>query len=140
MAADLQQTIERWSSSGATGQQRYQEGVANTTVDVVARAIAAEGALVANFSQAVSSGRWRRGLQANGGTAYWKQQTQAKASNWSTGISAGRDKYANAMQTWFPRIQSAAQQARNMPGGTFAERMARATAYATTLHNQKIAG
>lgn len=139
MPADFQQTVDRWANSGPAAQSRYTEGVQNTQVDVVARAIAAEGALVQGFTQAITSGLWRRNLGAVG-TQGWKTATLAKASNYSTGFAAGKDKYAAKMQTWLPRIQSAAAAARQMPGGTFAERMARAQAYATTLHNQKLAG
>lgn len=137
--ADLASTVDRWASSSAAGQTRYTEGVQNTQVDVVGRAIAAEGSLVQGFTQAVTSGRWRRNLAAVG-TGGWKTLTLAKANNYATGIAAGRPKYEQSMSVWLPRIQQAAAQARSMPGGSFAERMARATAYATTLHNQKLAG
>lgn len=139
MAVDLQTVVDRWAASGPTAQQRYTEGVRNTNVDVVARAIAAEGALLSGFQQAVTSGLWRRKLGAVG-TSGWKAATEAKATNYSAGFTAGKDKFASSMQTWYPRILSAAAQANAMPGGTFAERMARATAYATTLHNQKLQG
>lgn len=135
--ADLSQTVERWASSSGTAQARYTEGVQNTQVDVVQRAIAAEGALVTGFTQAVSSGLWRRRLAAVG-TQGWKTLTLAKANNYSTGIAAGRPKYEASMSVWLPRIQAAASQVNNMPGGTFSERMARAQAYATLLHNQKL--
>lgn len=137
--ADLTTTVERWASSSAAGQSRYTEGVQATQVDVVQRAIAAEGALLQGFTQSVTSGRWRRAL-GQVGTQGWKTLTLAKANNYATGIAAGRPKYEQSMSVWLPRIQQAAAQVNSMPGGTFAERMARATAYATTLHNQKIAG
>src|SRR5688572_21540785 len=112
--ADLATTVERWASSGAQGQQRYTEGIQATQVDVVGRAVAAQPKLLANFQQSVNSGRWARGLQDRG-TAGWKQAALAKASNYSTGIAAGRDDYQRAMQTWLPIIQSAAAQVQSMP-------------------------
>lgn len=139
MAVDLQTVVDRWSASGGTAQSRYTEGVQNTQVDVVARAIAAEGALLSGFQTAVTSGLWRRKLGAVG-TPGWKAATLAKSSNYASGFTAGKDKFASSMQTWYPRILSAAAMANAMPGGTFQERMARAQAYATTLHNQKLQG
>jgi len=101
--ADLATTVERWAGSAAGAQQRYTEGVQSSTVDVVARAIAAKAKLLTGFNQAVQSGRWERALGARG-TAGWKAATIAKASNYSTGIAAGKDNYSKAMQTWLPIV------------------------------------
>lgn len=135
--ADLAQTVERWASSSAAGQQRYTEGVQATQVDVVGRAVAAQPKLLQNFQQAVTSGRWARGLQDRG-TAGWKQQTLAKAANYGTGIAAGRDDYQRAMQTWLPIIQSAAASVQSMPNASFQDSLNRMTAFATALHNAKL--
>jgi len=136
MAASLEQTTSRWSQGAAAGQTRFSEGVQNTTVDVVARALAAQPALLAGFNEAVTSGRWARNLSAKG-TSGWKAATVAKAGNYATGIAAGADNYSQAMQTWLPPIQSAAAQAKAMPGATLQQRLARSAAFATTLYNQK---
>jgi hypothetical protein len=135
--ADLTRTVQRWKDSAATGQQRYTEGIQASQVDVVARAIAAQPKMLANVTQAVTSGRWARGLQARG-TAGWKSAALAKANNYSTGIAAGGDNYSAAMQTWLPIIDSAAAQVHSMPNQSFADSVARMTAFATQLHNAKL--
>jgi len=135
--ADLATTVQRWADSAAQGQSRFSEGVQNTQVDVVGRAVAAQPKLLANFQQAVNSGRWARGLQDRG-TAGWKQATLAKASNYATGIAAGRDDYQRAMQTWLPIIQSAAASVKSMPNASFQDSLNRMNAYATALHNAKL--
>lgn len=137
--ATLQQTVERWTGSAGTAAVRYAEGVQGTTVDVVGRAIQNQTALVANFNQAVTSGRWAAALSAVG-TGGWKTATVAKAGNYSTGFTAGAPKFSTAMQTWLPRIQAAAQQVKSNPAPTFQARMQRAVDYATILHNAKIQG
>ena len=134
--ATLQETVSRWVQSAGTAQQRYTEGVQGTQVDVVGRAVAAQGKLLANFQQAVTSGRWARELQATG-TAGWKQAAIAKAGNYSTGIQAGQDKYQQAMSTWLPIIQSAAASVQQMPNTSFQDSINRATAFMTALHNAK---
>lgn len=134
--ADLSTTVQRWKDGAAQGQQRYVEGVQATQVDVVGRAIAAQGALLSNFQQAVTSGRWANRL-SQVGNAGWKAQTIAKAANYGVGIAAGGDDYQKAMQVWLPIIQSAAASARAMPSGTIQQSIARMTAFATALYNAK---
>lgn len=136
--ADLAQTVQRWAESAGTAQTRYSEGVQATQVDVVGRAVAAEAKLLSGFQQAVSSGYWRRRI-SEVGTPGWKAATVAKASNYATGIAAGRDRYQQAMQTWLPIIQSAAAQVQSMPNNSFQDSLNRMTAYATALHNAKLA-
>jgi len=135
--ADLATTVQRWRDSAAQGQARYQEGVQATQVDVVGRAIAAEGKLLTNVQQAITSGRWRRRL-SEVGTSGWKQATLAKVSNYSTGIAAGVDDYQAAMSVWLPIIQSAAASVQAMPNTSFQDSLNRMTAFATALHNAKL--
>lgn len=136
MAKTLEQTVSRWQA-GATGASgAYTEGVQNTTVDVVGRAIANQAGLLQGFNDAVNSGRWARGLQAVG-TSGWKTKTVAKAANYSVGINAGLDSYQQSMTQWLPRINSAAAAAKAMPGTTIDQRLARATYFGRTLYNAK---
>ncbi len=136
---DLATTVARWRDSAGQGQTRFTEGVQATQVDVVGRAIAAQPKLLTNFNQAVSSGRWANKLGAVGNQG-WKTATLAKASNYATGIAAGEQKFQQAMQVWLPIIQSAAASVQGMPRASFADSIARMTAFATALHNAKLAG
>lgn len=136
MAKDLTTTISNWTSGAATGQQKYVQGIESTSVDPTQLAIRAQGALLQNFSQAVTSGRWANRLAA-AGKGKWQANSVAKAGNWSTGISSGEPAYAQAMQTWLPRIQSAAASVRTMPSGTLAASQARSAAFMATLYNAK---
>lgn len=136
--ADLATTVARWRDSASQAQTRYTEGVQATQVDVVGRAIAAQGKLLSGFQQAVTSGRWARNLSERG-TAGWKAAAVAKAANYSTGIAAGVDDYQRAMSTWLPIIQSAAASVQSMPNTSFQDSLNRMTAFATALHNAKLA-
>ena len=137
--ADLAQTVARWKESAGTGQSRYAEGVQATTVDVVGRAIAAKTKLLANFQQAVTSGRWESKL-AEKGTAGWKAATIAKQSNYATGVAAGGDAFQKAMSTWLPIITSAAASVQAMPSLTIEDSAARSRAFMVALRNAKLAG
>jgi hypothetical protein len=136
MAKTLEQTVARYQAGAAGAQQAFTEGVQNTNVDVVGRAIASQASLLAGFQEAVTSGRWAQALQRVG-TAGWKDRTTAKAANYGVGVQAGLDRYQQSMGTWLPRINSAAAAARAMPGATLQQRLARANYFATTLYNAK---
>lgn len=136
MAFDLTRAVDRWKQGAGGAQQRYVEGIQTTDSDPVANAIRAQGALVSNFTESVTSGRWARNLGAVGKTG-WQQASVAKAANYGVGITAGADKYQTAMQTWGPIIDSVAAAARQMPGGTLSQNLARANFVATQLYNRK---
>jgi hypothetical protein len=137
----LQETVANWQSGSQAKSGNYLSGVQATTVDVVGNAIAAQAAMVAGFSQAVSSGRWARNLSAVG-TQGWKTITASKAPNWLAGVTnpASVTKYQSAMQTWLPVIDQLAAQAKAMPGGTTANRIARSQFFLTQLAAQKAGG
>jgi hypothetical protein len=136
MAKDLGQTVSNWTAGAGAGQGKYVQGIEGTTVDPTALAIRAQSALLANFTQSVTSGRWASRLSA-AGKGKWQANSVAKAGNWSTGIASGENAYATAMQTWLPRIQSAANQVRSMPSGSLGASQARSAAFMALLYNAK---
>lgn len=136
MAKDLATVSQNWQTGAGGAQQKFVDGVQSTNKDPVARAIAAQSALLANFTQSVTSGRWQRNLAAVG-KAGWQQATVAKAANYATGIQAGLQNYEKAMGVWLPRINQAAATVNAMPSGSLAQNLARANQFATLLYNAK---
>lgn len=136
MAVDLATVVSRWQAGAGGAQQKYVEGVRNTSKDPIAAAVNAQQALLQNFQAAVTSGRWARNLQQVG-KAGWQQASEAKSANYGVGIAAGEQAYQDAMQTWLPRINQAAAAVQQMPSGTLAANLARANAFATALYNAK---
>ncbi len=131
---DAQTAAQRWQQSAGAAQQRFTEGVQQTTKDPTALAQAQSAKLLNNFTQAVTSGRWGRNL-ARVGKAGWQAATVAKAQNYSTGINASVEKFAAAIA---PVLAFEAQlQARieAMPSTTLADSIQRMTVWATELHN-----
>ena len=128
MAKPANQWVDNWTSRAGAGQAAFSAGVQNTNVDVVGRAIAQQSVLVANFNQAVTSGKWARKLQERG-TAGWKSATIAKASNYGTGIAAAKDKYAAAAAKLQPYVEQGQNMIASMPKGSLADSKARATAW-----------
>ena len=139
MAKTLQQTVANYVASAPVAQQNYVSGINASTKPIVQAAVAAQGAMVANFNQAVTSGLWANRLQAVGDAGI-KAAAVAKATNYSTGITAGQGKYQARMQTWLPIIDNAAATVDAMPSGTLAASINRVTQFMTILHNAKLAG
>lgn len=126
--ATPQQWADAWSTGVGGASQKYADGINNTTVDVVGRAIAQQGALVANFTAAVNSGEWARRLGAVG-TQGWKQAAIAKAANYVTGATAGKSRFQNFAQQAQPFWANAAAAIDGMASGSKAASMARVSAW-----------
>lgn len=92
------QASQRWQAGAAQGQQSWLTGIQGTTVDVMGRAVQAIPAAIQGYTASLSSGAYARAVAASGGTANWKQRSEAKASNYATGIAAGSSKYDSAIQ------------------------------------------
>ena len=137
MPVTVQQAADRWEQNASGSAGKWSQAIQDTQADQAGRAIAAQGAMAANFAAAVSSGRWARRVQESGGTANWKAQSLAKQANYGTGVAAGKSKYAQAMNTWLPIIQANAQAVRQMPSGSLGASIARATQFITLMAQAK---
>lgn len=136
----LQATVAAWQAGTAAGQQRYLDGVANTTVDPTQRAIAAQQALLQNFQAAVSSGLWARRLQASG-VQGWKAAVAAKGGqNWAMGIQAGAPKFQQRIAAVLQVEEGLQAQIDAMPSGTPAANDARMLAWSNGMRQAKANG
>jgi hypothetical protein len=129
-----QQAAANWQASQGRAPQAYQDGVAGYSGDWAGATAAQESAMLANITQAVTSGRWRQGIQAVG-TGGWKQATQAKASNYSTGYTAGQQAQATAIGKIMTALGNIVP---NLPPrGTYEQNKVRATTLMDALHAQR---
>lgn len=94
----LEQTLAKYDAGTAGAGATWSAAIQNTNIDVMGRAIAAKGAALAGFQRVMTDGTYERAVQASGGTANWKSKTEAKQGNYATGVQAGKDKFASAMQ------------------------------------------
>lgn len=134
--ATPQQWADNWSAGVGGASQKYQDGIQGTAVDVVGRAIAAQGALLANFQASVTSGEWARRLAAIG-TQGWKAAAIAKAANYMTGATAGKAKFQNFAQQAQPFWANAEAAIDGMPTGSKAASMARVSAWYDAMQTFK---
>ena len=129
-----QQAASNWQSAGTRAQPNYVAGITNTQKDQAQLAVAQQQALLNNFTQAVNSGRWAQGVTRRG-TAYWKQQSEAKANNYGQGYTAGANNYAAAAAKLIPAI---AQGVGSLPPrGDINQNLQRSAALALYLHGLK---
>src|SRR5262249_27244394 len=128
---------QRWVTGAQGATQKFVDGVQNTAKDPTQLAIANQANLLANFTQAVSSGRWAANLRA-AGKPKWQAMTIAKAANFGSGVAAAEPAYLAAATKWYPFIGSVVQGL--PPRGTLGQNLARANALATALYNKKRTG
>jgi hypothetical protein len=126
--ATPQQWADNWSAGVGGAQQKYTDGINATTTDVVGKAIANQGALLANFTNAVTSGEWARRLAAVG-TQGWKSAAIAKAANYAVGAQAGKPRFQNFASQAQPFWQNASNAIDGMASGNRAAALARVGAW-----------
>ena len=134
--ATPQQWADNWSTGVGGASQKYTDGINATTIDVVGKAIANQGALLANFQNAVNSGEWARRLAAVG-TSGWKAAAIAKAANYATGATAGKARFQNFASQAQPFWTQAAGAIAGMASGNKAASMARVSAWYDAMQTFK---
>ena len=90
--------------------------------------------MLSGVTEAVTSGRWRQGIQQTG-TGGWKSATEAKKGNYSTGFSAGQQKFQTAIAKVIQAEQGivSALPAR----GTHDQNVQRSVAFQNAMHALK---
>lgn len=129
-----QTAAANWTGASGRATTAYSDGVASTQKDQAALAVAAIPRMVQGFNDAAASGRIAAGLM-RGGTGYWKQQTEAKKTNYSGGYAAGANNYAAAASKFMPAIANIVQQ---LPArGDINQNIERVRTLALGLHSLK---
>lgn len=129
-----QQAASNWSGAGSRATPNFVAGVQATQKDQAALAVAQQATLLQNFTQAVQSGRWAAGVTRRG-TAYWKQQTEAKSTNYQQGYTAGANNYAAAAAKFMPAIAQGV--ASLPPRGDINANLQRSNSLALYMHGLK---
>ena len=134
MAKTLDQVVQKWTSNSQSSGQAWLDGINNTTVDPTQLAVQNQAGYLAGVQASVNL--WAANLRAAGKTK-WQAKSNAKAANFSAGVGAASQDYQAAMSTWLPRIQAAGTAAKQMPGSTIDQRIARSAYVQRTLYNAK---
>lgn len=129
-----QQAAQNWQQSAGRAATSWTQGVQSYTGDWAGATTSQQAALVSNWNQAVTSGRWAAGVQKTG-TQGWKTATEAKSANYSTGFQAGAAKQATSIA----KIVAAEQNIVGSlpPRGTYEQNKVRATTFMDNMHALK---
>jgi hypothetical protein len=134
VAKTAQQAASNWSGSGPRAVTEWQTGVQNYSGDWAGATTRQQAAMQQNWNQSVQDGTWARGVQSVG-TSGWKQATQDKVTNYSTGFQAGATNYAASAQKIF---QANANILPNLPPrGSYEQNKIRSTTYMDAMHAQR---
>lgn len=130
-----QQAAAKWDASTSIGQATWLSNLQSTTKPIVAAAVAARGAMQANFAAATApNGVWQNRLEAVGDAGI-KAAAAAKANNYATGVQQAQPKFLQAITKVMAYEAAGLPAIYAMPSGTTQAGIARATAWITYMAN-----
>ena len=121
------QAAANWIASAGRAQADWQTGVEGYNGDWAGATTRQQAVMTTNWTQAVTSGKWARGVQ-DVGTSGWKSKTVSKAANFGVGFTAGAANQAAASN----KIMSALGNI--PPRGTYEQNKNRSTSLMDQLH------
>lgn len=123
----------KWSSAFGASADRYKAGINRVTVNPAEQAIAAQDRMVANFNDAVNSGKWAAGLQRVTLSSWKQAATDKGASAIAAAARVGQAK-VQAAEARIAPIRDAVV-ASLPPRGTIDQNLERARAMAMGMYN-----
>lgn len=114
-----------WSSRTAASQQRYKDGIQGVQENPMDKAAAKADTWFSRVQEAHANNRFANALSGRN-IQDWKGPAMGKgATNYVTGASAGKDKYAAFAADFFPVLAANVAAVKQMPNATKADRKAR---------------
>ena len=128
MPINFSKAAQKWKTGMSTASTSYSEGVDGVTSSPMEAAAANSAGYMNGVSEAVSSGRYERGLRRVS-LSDWKKAAKEKgAQRLATGATAAQAKVEKFWMTFGPKLQQVTETVRSMPKGTYEERRQRALA------------
>jgi len=135
---DINTIAAKWSSRAQAAGPDYTAGVKTTTKDWAAITAQSADSWGAGVSQAVSDGRFSKGVTA-AGTDKWRTNTVNKGANrYPQGVSQGQPAFTNGFTPFLQVIQNVQLPPRSPRGSP--NNIQRVSAIAGALHAKKIGG
>lgn len=117
-----------WSSRTGASQQRYKDGIQATTDNPMEKAAAKADTWFQRVQEAHANNRFANSLSGRN-INDWKQPAMDKgATNYVTGATAGKAKYAAFAADYFPVLAQNVAAVKAMPNATKGDRQARMNA------------
>ena len=137
---DPKQIAEKFVRRAQAATQDMVNGVNNVTVNPAQQAIAKEQKLLQNVTQAIQSGKWRRGMQTVT-LESWKQSMITKgAPRVSAGVQAAQGKMEAFYTELLPYQEQLQTKLGSMPDLTLEDSINRATTWMRGMANFKRRG
>lgn len=135
---DPRTIASKWKQRAGAASGDWLKGVQSVTEAPGQKAAAQEDKMLQNFTEAITSGRWRNAVSAVT-LQMWQQACADKGKqNYQTGIAASEEKYFQAMQKMMPIIESIKQSL--PPKGDIEQNIARSAEFQRRMNEAKKAG
>lgn len=108
---------------------RYVDGIKNTDVNPLERAAAKAQKAAAGYAEAISSGRWVKGLQSSSKEEWMQNAISGGGSLYTAGIQAKQAKIQRKLGPALEQTYNVADSVANMPTDTIQQRIAKSQAY-----------
>ncbi len=126
------QAAQNWTGSQARATTAYNDGVQSYNGDWAGATVRQQSVMQQNWIASLST--WAQHVQAVG-TAGWKTATTAKATNYSTGFSAGSANFSTAIAKVMNALSTGVSSL--PPRGDINANLQRANALALYMHGLK---
>jgi hypothetical protein len=135
---DINSIASKWSTRAQAAGPDYTAGVKTTTKDWAGLTAAASDSWGAGVSQAVSDGRFAKGVTA-AGTPKWQSAASTKgAQRYPTGVAGAQPSYVNGFTPYLQTIQNLQLPPRSPRGSP--NNVQRVSVIAAALHAKKVGG
>jgi hypothetical protein len=128
----------KWAQNLSGASQSYIQGVQAVTESPTAKAAANPQKYLAGVAGAVNSGKWANKLNAVTLNQWQQAATQVGAQRLASGATAAKPKVAAFWQQFGPILQQVTTQTNQMPSNTVQDRINKAVAQMTNLHNAAV--
>lgn len=137
MPINFSKAAAKWKSGMSTAGPSYTDGIDGVTTSPTELAAQNEQGYLQGVSEAVSSGRFSKGLRKVS-LSDWKKAAKDKgAQRLASGAAAAAGKVEKFWISFGPKLQQITDQTRSMPKGTFEERQQRMLAQSAAAHALK---
>lgn len=131
------EAAEKWAQRAAAAVPDYKRGVDRVTESPMAKAAKSVDKLMANFMEAVTSGRWAASLE-NVSLEEWKRAASEKgAARLAQGVQGAVGKQTAYYEKAFPFIERLQREIASMPNLTIEDSIARAAHMMRSMHEFK---
>ncbi len=130
-----QEYAEKWARRTSAAVPDYQKGVQRVSVAPGVAAVAKQEKLIANFAEAVSSGKWARNTQAVS-LQDWKTAASEKGGQrLASGVQAAAPGLAQKAARFLADTEQVMDRVNAMPDVTLEDRIAKSAAYQRQRHD-----